>query len=383
MNTRLGFGCLRLPLKDPRDITSINSAEFSRLADMFIENGFGYFDTAYTYHSCFSEAAVREAVVKRHKRDEFQLATKMPMHLFQSHAGLEEIFSAQQKNCGTDFFDRYLLHSLNAGAYAKAEEFDAFGFAAEKKQDGHIGKFGISYHDSPELLDKVLTEHPEIDFVLLQINYIDWENPGVQSRMCYETARRHHKPVLVMEPVKGGNLAAVPQDAEKLMRDYNPNTSPASWALRFAAGLEGVETVLSGMNTAEQVRENMQTFANPAPLNTKELEILRKVTDSINAHPQIPCTACRYCEAGCPQNIAIAEYFALYNSAKQDNAQTAGAASSQFFYYLNLTASRGKASDCIDCGQCMEICPQHIPVPERIADVAEMFEQCPSYPTKR
>lgn len=380
MAKRLGFGCMRLPLLDKDDQTSFDTEALNKLVDTFLERGFTYFDTAYTYHGFKSEEAIREALVKRHNRDEFVLVTKLPPRMLKSVEDQERIFNEQLENCGVEFFDYYLLHNIGLSAYQQACKYDTFGFALKKKEEGKIKNLGISFHDTPELLNEILTAHPELDFVQLQINYIDWENSGIQSRRCYEVARRHNKPVVVMEPCKGGNLALVPEKAERLMKASNPETSIASWAIRFAASQEGVMMVLSGMSTMEQVLDNTSYMADFKPLNEEEYRIIDRVIDIINEDTTIPCTTCRYCEAGCPENIAIPDYFALYNSAKRavtDNV------SSQFVYYLNLTSNHGKASDCIDCKQCEKACPQHLKITEHLKDVAAEFETGgPALPTK-
>ena len=380
--TNLGFGTLRLPLFDKHDVASIDYEMLSRLVDLFLEAGYVRFDTAYPYHDFHAETAVRRCLTSRYERSRFELSTKMPMHLFNSRDDLERIFAEQLENCGVEYFDRYLLHNINASNISKAEEFDAFGFLKAKKDAGQIGEIGFSFHDSPDVLDEILTKHP-VDFVLLQINYIDWEDLGIQSKRCYETARRHGVKILVMEPLKGGNLARIPKEAEDLMRAYNPEASPASWGLRFAAGLEGIETVFSGMNTVGQVEENTALFADLKPLNAEELAILDRVVEIIRENTAVPCTACRYCEEGCPCNIPIADYMALYNSAKSDSPTSSSASSSQYFYYLALTRLRGKASDCTQCGQCADACPQHLPIPELMKDVTEIFEKNPTFPSKK
>ncbi len=379
MTKRLGFGCMRLPLLDKDDQTSFDTETFNKLVDTFLERGFTYFDTAYTYHGFKSEGTVREALVKRHNRDEFSLATKLPPRMLKSVEDQERIFNEQLENCGVEFFDYFLLHNIGVSAYQQACKYDTFGFALKKKEEGKIKNFGISFHDTPELLDEILTAHPELDFVQLQINYVDWENPGIQSRKCYEVARKHNKPIVVMEPCKGGNLALVPEKAEELMKAYNPEASIASWAIRFAASQEGVMMVLSGMNTMEQILDNTSYMAGFKPLNEEEYRIINQVIDIINENTAIPCTTCRYCVEGCPMNIAIPDYFALYNSAKRavtDNI------SSQFVYYLNLTSNHGKASDCIDCKQCEKACPQHLKITEYLKDVSAEFEAGPGLPTK-
>jgi predicted aldo/keto reductase-like oxidoreductase len=350
------------------------------MVDTFLKKGFTYFDTAYPYHSYCSEDAVRESLVKRHRREEFQLATKLPMRDFQSAEGMERIFNEQLSKCGVDYFDRYLLHNMGVNNYKKASQFDSFGFGLRKKQEGKIRSFGMSFHDTPELLDEILTAHPELDFIQLQINYIDWENPGIQSRRCHEIARKHGKPIIVMEPCKGGNLAFVPEKARLLMKEFNPAASVPSWAIRFAASQDGVMMVLSGMDTMEQLLDNTSYMTDFEPMSDEEYKIIWQATGIINENTAIPCTACRYCEKDCPKTIAIPDYFALYNSAKR--AVTSNI-SSQFVYYLNLTANHGKAGDCIECQQCESVCPQHLKITEHLKDVSATFDVTPAFPTRK
>ncbi|KAA0890381.1 aldo/keto reductase [Oryzomonas rubra] len=379
MIKKLGFGCMRLPLLNRDDQASVDRETFNRLVDTFLEKGFNYFDTALSYHGFKSEAFVREALVKRHRRDEFLLATKLPPRMLKDKEDHERIFSEQLEKCGVEFFDYYLLHNIGVSAYQLACRYDSFGFVQRKKQEGRIGKVGISFHDTPELLDEILTAHPELDFVQLQINYIDWENPGIQSRRCYEVARKHRMPIIVMEPCKGGNLAVVPAPAEELMKSYNPDASIPSWAIRFAASLEGVIMVLSGMGTMEQLLDNTSYMTDFKPLCAEEYRIIDQVTGIINADTAVPCTTCQYCVDKCPKNIPIPNYFALYNSSKRavtDNI------SSQFVYYLNLASNHGRAGDCIGCRKCEEVCPQHIEISKLMKDVSETFDNGPGLPTK-
>ena len=367
MSGKLGFGFMRLPLLDKTDQTSFDFELLNKLVDTFIEKGFSYFDTALTYHNSKSEEAVKKALTQRHPRDSFQLATKLPPRILKTKEEQESIFSKQLEKCGVEFFDSYLIHNIGRSAYLDACRFKTFDFVQRKKQEGKIRNTGMSFHDTPELLDEVLTAHPDLDFVQLQINYIDWENYSIQSRRCWEVARKHKIPIIVMEPCKGGNLAKVPEEAEQLMKEYNPNASIPSWAVRFAGSQEGVFMVLSGMNTMEQVLDNTSYMADFKPFCEEEYKIIEKVADIINKNMVVPCTACRYCVDGCPKKIAIPEYFSLYNGAKR-------AMTSQFVYYLNLASEYGKASDCIGCGQCEEACPQHIRIPEYLKDVSVTFD---------
>jgi uncharacterized protein len=379
MTKKLGFGCMRLPLLDTNDQTAVDMETFDTLVDAFLEKGFTYFDTALTYHGSRSEEFVREALVKRHKRDEFTLATKLPPRVLKAEEDQERLFNEQLEKCGVDYFDYYLIHNIGYSAYQQALKYDTFGFVQRKKEEGRIGKVGMSFHDTPELLDEVLTAHPGLDFVQLQINYIDWENPGIQSRRCYEVARKHRLPIIVMEPCKGGNLAMVPARAEALMKAHSPNASVPSWAIRFAASQEGVMMVLSGMNTMAQVLDNTSYMADFKPLTEKEYGIISQVTDIINTDTAISCTTCRYCVAGCPKKIAIPDYFALYNSAKR---AVTSSMSSQFVYYLNLASTHGKASDCIGCKACEKACPQHLTIVDYLKDVSALFDNGPGLPTK-
>lgn len=377
---KLGFGCMRLPVTDREDPATFDYQKIEALFDTFIEQGFTYFDTAYVYHDYKAERALCRCLTQRHKRESYLLATKLPMRDLKCKEDQEKIFEEQLQNCGVDYFDYYLLHNLGEHTYRTVCKFDSFEFGLQKKAEGKIRNFGFSFHDSPELLDEILTAHPEADFVQLQINYIDWENPGIQSRKCYEIARKHNKPVIVMEPCKGGNLANLPKEAEALMRQYDAKKSPPSWAIRFAAGLDGVIMVLSGMNTMEQLRDNISYMREFQPLEKQESEVLEEVVRLMRQNTAIPCTTCRYCTNGCPKKIAIPDYFALYNSVKQASSQQF---SSQFVYYLNLTAKHGKAGDCIGCGQCERTCPQHLKITDYLKEVSAAFDGAPKFPSRK
>lgn len=373
MAGKLGFGFMRLPLLNKSDQTSFDYTLLNQMVDAFLERGFTYFDTALTYHGGLSEEAIRKSLVERHPRESFTVATKLPPRVIKKYEDQEEFFNSQLRRCGVAYFNYYLIHNVGVSAYRQAEQFETFGFVREKKREDKIKKVGMSFHDTPELLDEILVKYgDQIDFVQLQINYIDWENLGIQSRRCWEVARKHAKPIVVMEPLKGGNLAVVPEEAEALMKSCAPDAPVPSWALRFAASQEGVFMVLSGMNTMEQVLQNTDAMRDFKPLSREEYDVIAKVTAILNANTAIACTACRYCEADCPNKIAIPDYFALYNSAKRavtDNI------SSQFVYYMNLAAANhGRASDCIGCKRCERACPQHLPVVEHLKAVSEQFD---------
>lgn len=368
---KLGFGMMRLPLLNEEDKKSIDKKTVCQMVDTFMERGFTYFDTAYMYHEYESERAVKDVLVTRKDRDSYTLASKLPVMQLKEKEDMERIFNEQREKCGVEYFDYYLLHALDAEHYKTVKRLDCFGFAMQKKAEGKVKHVGFSFHDSAEVLDQILTEHPEAEFVQLQLNYLDWEDVKVQSRKCYETAVKHGKKVVVMEPVKGGTLAKLPKKAEDVLKALHPDWSAASWAIRFVASLENVMVVLSGMSTPEQMDDNTAYMKEFEPLTEKEKQVLLgEVVDSIHEAAKIPCTACRYCVEGCPMNIAIPEYFALYNDEITDKGNPEHAKR-----YAELTKEHGKASDCVECGQCEGACPQHLPAITWLKKVAEVFER--------
>lgn len=369
---KLGFGLMRLPRLDPNDEGSIDLEQTKQMVDTFLQRGFTYFDTAWMYCAFKSENAVKEALTSRHPRESYTLATKLHAAYIHSLDDRDAIFNTQREKTGVEYFDYYLLHDVGAEHYEIYKKYDCFAWIAEKKRQGLIKHMGFSFHDTAEVLDKILTEHPEMEFVQLQINYLDWDSEGVQSRKCHEVATKHGKPVIVMEPVKGGTLAKLPAAAEALLRQADPGASIPSWAVRFAASLPNVKMVLSGMSSTEQLLDNTGYMQDFAPLTQQEQAVIAQAVDSINASIAIPCTGCSYCTEGCPMHIAIPKYFSLYNAEMQELKEKDF--TSQGTYYDNLTLTFGKASDCIACGQCESVCPQHLPIIENLKRVAKQFE---------
>lgn len=362
---KLGFGMMRLPTTNPQDHSAVDFEKVKELVDAYMARGFHYFDTAFKYCGGSSETAVRKAVVERYPRESYILTTKLSNEFMHSKEEQEQTFAQQLEKLGVDYVDYYLLHNQGAVNYKVSQELDSFSFLQKLKSQGLAKHTGMSYHDNAELLDQILTAHPELDVVQLQINYLDWDNESIQSRKCYEVCRRHNKPVLVMEPIKGGTLAKVPAEAERLMGALHPDWTPAAWALRFAASHPGVMAVLSGMNEMSQLLDNMEALDDPAPLTEEELQVMQRCAAIIQASAMIPCTGCRYCTVTCPKNIPIPDYLSLLQE---------GHSTTQVVYYFNLAQSHSRAGDCIQCGLCESHCPQHIQIRTHLKTVSQKFD---------
>ena len=368
---KLGFGLMRLPRLDANDEKSIDMEQLKEMVDTFIEKGFTYFDTAWMYCGFQSENAVKEALVSRHPRDSYTLATKLHAGFIKTKEDRDHIFSQQLEKTGAGYFDYYLIHDVRKEHYKIYEDLDCFSWLSQKKEQGLVKHMGFSFHDDAEFLDKVLTEHPEMEFVQLQINYLDWESSDVQSRKCYETAVRHNKQVIVMEPVKGGTLAKVPDSVSSMFLSHHPEMSVPSWAIRFAASLENVAVVLSGMSDMAQLLDNTGYMADFVPLDKEEAALVEKAAELLRNHNEIPCTACSYCTDGCPQNISIPKYFLLYNNMKRgEKAKGIEAAGGD---YEQLSSIYGKPEDCIECHACEDVCPQHLEITGYLKKLAGYF----------
>ncbi len=364
---KLGFGLMRLPkLKNGK--TDIEQTK--KMVDMFMDAGLTYFDTAYVYDSGGSEKAAKAALVDRYPRESYTLATKLCawMGAHDEKSAKQQFYTSLERT-GAGYFDYYLLHALQAGNYKTYDKYHIWDFVKEQKEKGLIKHWGFSFHASPEILDELLTAHPDAEFVQLQINYADWENPDVMARANYEVARKHSKSIVVMEPVKGGSLASPPKAVLDEFKKADSKASPASWAIRYAASLEGIITVLSGMSNIEQMADNLSYMKDFRPLDNQEQKVIQKAQEIMGKINDIPCTACHYCTSGCPMQIPIPEIFAARNQQTVWGQLEKGAQ-----LYKDATAASGKASDCIMCGQCENACPQQIDVMARLKECAEKFD---------
>ncbi len=361
-----GFGLMRLPMRDGE----VDIEQTSAMVDAFMAAGFNYFDTAHGYIGGKSETATRSALTSRYPRDSYILTDKLSGNFFQTEADIRPYFATMLEACGVDYFDFFLLHALNHDSYNHYTNCRAFEIAAELKAEGKIRHVGMSFHDSAEVLDRILTEQPVIEVVQLQFNYLDYEDPHVQSRLCYEVCRKHHKPVIVMEPVRGGSLVNLPEAGLAELSALDGACSPAGYAIRYAAGFEGVFMVLSGMSSMEQMTDNIRSMKDFTPLNDAEHAAVRRVADIIRATPTIPCTACRYCTDGdrCPAHIDIPGLFRVENHARHFNTDDARGR------YNHVSAKAAKPSACIGCGKCEQICPQQLPIRDLLCEIGKRFE---------
>ncbi len=364
---KLGFGLMRLPQKND----AIDMDHLCRMVDAYMAAGMNYFDTAYVYHGGNSEKVIKDALVSRYPRDSFMLATKLPAWCMKEEADRDRIFNEQLERCGVNYFDFYLLHSIEDGGNGETyEKLNCFSWGLQKKAEGKIRHFGFSFHGSPDYLIQVLDAHPEVEFVQIQLNYADWSNPVVRSGDLYAILSSRNIPMIIMEPVKGGTLAGLTPELEAMYKAVRPEASIASWALRFVGSLPGVMTILSGMSSEDQMKDNLSTFTGFEPLTENEKALIEKVRDIMLNVPQIGCTSCRYCTPGCPMNISIPDVFravntmALYHETFRPKN----------FYNGIVGQGHGRASECIACGQCEGVCPQHLPIIDLLKDASKKLD---------
>ena len=362
---KLGFGLMRLPMAEGK----IDIEQVKEMVDLFMDAGFRYFDTAYGYNDGDSERAARTALIDRYPRESFYFATKLPAWTAKTEEDAKQMFYTSLERTGAGYFDFYLLHNIGKGRLEFFDNFGIWDFLAARKAEGLIRHLGFSAHCTPEMLDEVLTAHPDMEFVQLQINYADWESEGVQARKCYEVARAYGKPVVIMEPVKGGMLSSLPDAAAAPLLKAAPEKSLASWALRFVASLDGLVTVLSGMSNTEQMKENLALMRDLPPFTEAEKAALEETRKYLAGVPQVPCTGCSYCTKGCPQSIPIPDIFTAYNQYKVYDNLTAA----QRFYGF-VTRGGQKASTCVECGQCESVCPQSIAIIDELKHAAAALE---------
>ncbi len=368
MHGNLGFGCMRLPMCGDE----VDFDTFAQMTDAYMDAGFHYFDTAHGYLGGKSETSIARCVSARYERSRFLLTDKLTDPYFKKQDDIRPFFENQLQWCGVDYFDFYLMHAQDHENYQKFQRCKAYETAWQFKQEGLIRHFGISFHDKADVLDRILTEHPEVEVVQIQLNYVDFEDASVESRKVYEVCEKHGKPVIVMEPVKGGNLVQLPAQADKILRDLHGGSN-ASYALRFAADLPNIVMVLSGMSDPAQMQDNISAMRDYTPLSAQERDAIRRVTEIFKAQNRIPCTSCRYCveENTCPKGIRIPDMFASLNAHEAFHNWNTG-----YYYESVLTGDgHGTASDCIRCGKCEKVCPQHLPIRKLLEDVAAVFDK--------
>lgn len=366
--SKMGFGCMRLPLLDKNNPKSIDMPQFEQMVDAFMEAGNTYFDTAFVYHEGESEVALGKALVARYPRESFTIATKCLAWALPNKEAAQECLDVSLKRLGTDYVDYYLLHNVGGKRTAKFDEYDMWDFAQEQKAAGKIRYVGFSIHDDAECLDRLLTAHPEMDFVQLQVNYLDWDDPKFDAKRLMEVAAAHGKPVIIMEPARGGVLCKLPEDIAGILEEAKPGSTPAEWAYRFCWNLPNVIAVLSGMSTIDQARENLASYRDNKPFDDSERAALEKVMSELRSMASVPCTACGYCIEGCPSHVKIPDIMALLNLEEMTHDR-------DFVKGLySWQAAEGRASECIKCGACEDMCPQGIGIIEQLERAAEQYE---------
>lgn len=368
---KLGFGCMRLPMKQTNSGVNeeVDYEQFNQMIDQFLKAGFNYFDTAHGYVGGKSEIALRECLVKRYPRETYILTDKLTTHFFNREEEILPLFEKQLINTGVEYFDYYLMHAMNLDFYQKYIRCHAFDIVKQLREEGKIKHIGISFHDKAEVLEKILLEQPEIEVVQIQFNYADYDDLGIESYKCYQVCEKYNKPVIVMEPVKGGGLVNLPEAAKKILENYNREASYASYAIRFCASFDKVFMVLSGMSTLAQIEDNISFMKDFEPFSEEEYNVVERIRELLKTQDTIGCTACRYCIDGCPKNIPIPDLFACYNAKKQFQDWNSD------WYYGVYTRDKGKASDCIKCGKCEKVCPQYLKIRDYLDEVSLIFDR--------
>ena len=368
--SKFGFGCMRLPLTNSNDPTSVDQDLFNQMVDIYMEKGFNYFDTSYAYHNGMSEVAIRKAVVERYPRESYQICDKMPTWALTSEEDNDKFVNEMLERLGIDYFDVFFVHNINTPWYKLAEEHKAFDYIKKMKEDGIARKIGISFHDHARLLEDVLDKYGDIlDVIQLELNYLDWEDPAIEAHKCYDLCVKHGLDVYVMEPLKGGVIVNPNDEIKNDFKEFNPDKSIASFALRFCASLEHVKIVLSGMSKMEDLLDNCDTFENFEVLSEEETEFLERMTEKLNSSVAVSCSECGYCVDACPEMIPIPEYFSLYNlSTNRPESDI------YRLYYDKLADEKVPADECTYCGTCIDYCTQHIDIPEELEKVCEHFQ---------
>jgi len=363
---KFGFGCMRLPMNNGE----VDCEELNKMIDLFMQEGFNYFDTAHGYINGKSETALKECLVKRYPREKYILTDKLTTNYFETEEDIIPLFNKQLENTGVEYFDYYLMHAMNKEFYQKYVNCNAFDVARQLKKGGRIKHLGISFHDKADVLDKILSEQPDIEVVQIQFNYADFDDNGIESYKCYQVCEKHNKPVIAMEPVKGGALVNLPEEAKRILDEHSNGIKRyASYAIRFCASFEKMFMVISGMSDLEQMKDNLSYMKDFVPFTEEEFELVKRVSNLLKTQDTIPCTACQYCVSECPQFIPIPDLFACYNAKKQFNDWNSN------WYYGIYTKDKGKAADCIKCGNCETACPQHLEIRDLLDKVSEIFDR--------